>query len=502
MFKFDGCMGRGRFLQAAALRLGLFIASVFAFPFLLMGLASASGCERIGGACGALGLVAATAFKPLAFILFVLSLIGISMRRTRDAGMPGLVGLIVPLLFSANYAFFVYVGAPWSFAFSAGVLFQAFPWAALLALYCIAILGVMPSRYHRDETANPFGTMGLIAFGLGSLIASSVTLGLGIAFAGIQPWTIELSRMLRTITRVTPYAMIAFAAALGWTAWQYRAAPDDAGGPPVSTSAAARVPPPPIWALFGVALVAALIACAASLGKEFSGMIPLTLVVNLGSMVLPTATIYFFLLLGLWLAAVRRSAASFGVLLLAFLPFVHWGYTHWSILKAHQRETATIEAIPTKAPVHLPTTLVFESRSVTGMRGVWKVSEIERTISKGAYGHELAQFDRGKLRTNAPARSMTASLPEEYLLLRVGHSSSFAKNGQNYATAGGPLELRYIDSSHDDLVAIWYREFNPSPSLLPVLTTSGWFRGSNSATTDEVDARVGEFLSTALKKPS
>lgn len=97
MFKFDGFIDRRTFLRAAALRLGLFIASVLVFPFLLMGLASISACARVGGACGAVGLLGSMAFKPLAFVLLVFSFVGISMRRTRDVGMPGPLGLFIPL---------------------------------------------------------------------------------------------------------------------------------------------------------------------------------------------------------------------------------------------------------------------------------------------------------------------------------------------------------------------------------------------------------------------
>ena len=127
---------------------------------------------------------------------------------------------------------------------------------------------------------------------------------------------------------------------------------------------------------------------------------------------------------------------------------------------------------------------------------------IERVISKGAYGSTLKQFERVKAGAKFADQSTVASLPDEYLLLRVGRSSSFAKKGQNYSILGGPLELRYVDSSHDDLVALWYRVFNPVPSLLPVLTSMGWYRGSNSATTTEIDARISEFLANSLKTPS
>jgi len=102
MFKFDGFIDRGTFLRASALRLGLFIASVVGFPFLLMAIVVISNCRGIGGACGAVGLLAGTAFKPFAFVLFVFSFCGIAVRRARDAGMPGPVNLASRLLSNCN----------------------------------------------------------------------------------------------------------------------------------------------------------------------------------------------------------------------------------------------------------------------------------------------------------------------------------------------------------------------------------------------------------------
>ena len=65
-------------------------------------------------------------------------------------GMPGLAGLFIPLLLASSYSFLIYAGALWSLAFTSGVLFKTFPTHALLALYCIAFLCVMPSRGDRD----------------------------------------------------------------------------------------------------------------------------------------------------------------------------------------------------------------------------------------------------------------------------------------------------------------------------------------------------------------
>ena len=267
MFKFDGCIDRGTFLRAAALRIALFIASIVAFPFLLVSVASLSGCASVGGACGAVGLIASMAFKPFAFILFVFSLAGISVRRTRDAGMPGVLGLFIPLLFTANYTFFVYAGAPWSFAFSSGVLFQTFPRAALLGLYCIAILCVLPSRY-RDGTANPFGAPGLVAFALGVLIAVNASLALVITFAGMQPGILQLALMLSSIGWISPYAMVALAAALAWIAWQYREPLDHVAASPASVRAAASYPPVPVGLLLLFALVPTLFICVVIIGED------------------------------------------------------------------------------------------------------------------------------------------------------------------------------------------------------------------------------------------
>ena len=105
MFKFAGTMGRKWFLWASGLRIGLFLASVVGFPFFLMALFAITGCGRVGGACSAVGVIGAAAFKPLAFAIFVFSFVGISMRRARDAGVPGWIGLFVPLLFAADQAF-------------------------------------------------------------------------------------------------------------------------------------------------------------------------------------------------------------------------------------------------------------------------------------------------------------------------------------------------------------------------------------------------------------
>ena len=215
-------------------------------------------------------------------------------------------------------------------------------------------------------------------------------------------------------------------------------------------------------------------------------------------MVLPTLAIYFFPILGAWLVATRRTSVSFAVLGLALLPFLHWGYAQWTANQEHQREAAEIAAIPTKPALRVPATIVFESQHMMGMHGVWKVPAVERAIVKGAYGRELIQFERNP-RPDTGRQTSVPALPDQYLLLKVGQSSSFAKTRQTYSSAGGPFELRFVDSSHNDLIAIWYQAFNPAPAALPLLTASGWYRGPNSASGGDIEVRVSEFLAAALK---
>ena len=146
MFEFYGRLTRAQFVSASAIRIGLFAASVVGFPFLLVALSQASGCQSIGGACEVVVILGATAFKPLAFLLFVFSFAGISVRRVRDIGLPGWIGLFVLFFFAADWQFLVTTGAPWTLAFSAGILDLSFPFFTLLgSIWELLILCGVPS---------------------------------------------------------------------------------------------------------------------------------------------------------------------------------------------------------------------------------------------------------------------------------------------------------------------------------------------------------------------
>lgn len=436
MFEFYGRLTRARFASASAIRIGLFAASVVGFPFLLVALSQASGCQSIGGACEVVELLGATAFKPLAFELFVFSFAGISVRRVRDIGLPGWIGLFVPFFFAADWQFLVTTGAPWTLAFSAGILDLSFPFFALLGLMGTAILCAVPSGTAAPHAEDSSGRAG--------------------------------SR-----------------------------ASEPSSSPPssIAVSSAARIP---LRTLLVLALVPAAIAFKLGMSDEVSFW--LALMTMSVTMFLPTLAVYFAVLLGLYLVVTRRNATSSGIVVLALLPFADWGYAQWSTARAHEQEAREIAAIPTTPVATIPATLVWQSSGGSGENAVWTIAAIQRVIEKSTLSHSLQEVERPPdpkhVRYTKP--TPVASLPDEYLLFKLGRESGYANKSLIYAAAGGPFELRYVHSGQDDLVAVWYRAFNPRPSAMPLLTLLGWYRGPNTTTAGEIAASVAAFLASAL----
>jgi hypothetical protein len=167
--------------------------------------------------------------------------------------------------------------------------------------------------------------------------------------------------------------------------------------------------------------------------------------------------------------------------------------------KEYKREAAEVAAIPTVPPVRVPATIVFDPSPEP--RAAWTIPGIEHAISKERFGTTLMQTDRPPEPGRPTAARAIASLPDEYLILKEGHASSFAKRLKSYANAGGPLELRLVGPQRDDLVAVWYRAFNPPPTNLPLLAMGGWYRGPSpqgGETTQDKEARIRAFLVKAL----
>jgi hypothetical protein len=140
--------------------------------------------------------------------------------------------------------------------------------------------------------------------------------------------------------------------------------------------------------------------------------------------------------------------------------------------------------------------LVVDSQENVGP--AWAVPQIQRVIWKEEYPEKFRQLERSERQSFYPP-TVIDGVPETYLLLKRGRSSSFAKPRQQYATDGGPYELRIIAPGRNDLIAVSYKTFNPRPSLLPVLTQTGWYRGSNKVMSETVSDSVRDFLRNSLR---
>jgi uncharacterized membrane protein YhaH (DUF805 family) len=484
MFKFNGHIGRKQFFRASALRIGLFMAFVLSFPYFITALDAVNGCK---GICGNIGAFDTAKLMPLARVLFVFSLVGVSMRRARDAGVPGWIGLFVPLLLAVDYDFLVSIGGL-ARAHSLPV-----PYYSLLALVCTAFLCAVPSRRDGHESRNPFGYLGLAAFGLGLVVTAygvltSRAFGISALIGMNRPLFIESAKLL-------PYAIVGLVALLAWIAWRARSH--------TATGQAASVPEPAaasdiaIKGLLALALVLTIASYSVAIPDELRMHALMTLLASETNIV-PTFLLYFCLLLSVFLAIKWRTAKSVVLLALALLPFAHWAYAHWTVMKEHEATAAEIAAVPTARAPRVPTTIVVESRSMEGLNAVWAINGIERAILRGAYGARLVQFDRGSNFAPGASPREVGLLPDEYLLLKVGPASRFATVRRQYTAAGGPLELRFVDSQRDELVAVWYRVFNPPPAFLPMLTTGGWYRWSNNAAAGEFVANIRTFLTRSL----
>jgi len=199
-------MSTGKFVFAICWRIAVLVALTLGFPYFLYGLAWATDCAGVGGACGALGAVASVYLKPAIAVLFALFMILPPVRRMRAVGGPWFAGLAIAPLFLADWQFMTAVGAPWSYGFIVGILptLPAFFLLALLALFMLA--AATPPRDERDRLLRRHAGLGALA------IAGLVAVGaVGIALLALDlqwrfsagdsiertVWMIELAQSLR-----------------------------------------------------------------------------------------------------------------------------------------------------------------------------------------------------------------------------------------------------------------------------------------------------------------
>jgi uncharacterized membrane protein YhaH (DUF805 family) len=429
-FNFTGRLDRHRFLQGSTIRIGLYAAVVVAY-YCAFAFLRETTCHP-GTACGMTAFIGANLLRLAATALFVFSFIGISVRRVRDAGGPGWLGLLVPILLVVDYPLFGYLELTVIRLTTTNhaSISSAFPLTSILSLICIAILCVLPSRSN-----------------------------------GSSP-----DRALREV----------WSAALSWIGW-----PEE-------------LPVLPIKWLVILAFVLTTAAFVLALPRLFSLYLMLALFMSMAvTTILPTFLLYFSLLFSAFLVVKLQTRRSAIFLVLTMLPMAHWIYAHWEPSIVHRRETAEIAAIPTVSLGHVPATIVVESSLARGLPSVWTIPAIEQAIYKPTNYQMLLRFDRQAGPGPRPLPRSVDSLPDEYLLLKVGSTSAFARN-RRLPDSGGPLELRFVDSQHNDLIAIWYSSVSPPPSMIPLLTIRGWQPQPIDEQLYDIEPNVRQFLGEAL----
>lgn len=502
MFTFTGYLDRRGYLLAAMLRIGLFIASIFVFPFSLALLVNPKSC---GDACGALGLVAAMAYKPFVAYLFIFSMVGVSMRRARDAGLPSWSGLAVPLLLAADKAYLTLYGAPWSLAFSHGMMYPYWPRFVVEALCGITLLCILPSKTQTRGTGNPFGRAGQIALALGIVIVFFDVLSILLRNHDLADFLRPIMAAVRPVWTAVPFIKAAFIVIIIWMAFRPGSTPEQSAQRPLKAGIVHRRLPNA-----GIAGLAAAIAFAAYVSSIESTTFLYAFQAQFTSIFLPTFALYFALIWSGTRYFHRRTVGSLLFVACAAAPFIHWGYTQWAVSEANAREISDIAKIPTtKLGADVPTVLMLDDSGgdIASARALLTVPQLNRVIwneGLNASSIKLYEVCKGEPCTHGPfnAPNTVDELPERYLLLKVRRSSSFAQKTQQYTGLGGPYELRLVAPGRDDLIAVSYRILNPHPSFAPVLTNSGWYRGRATIFTEQFRASLTEFLSTALVEAS
>ena len=262
---FRGRTDAATFATAAGWVNALFVGITIAFPFLLYGLLSISGCQSVGGACGALGLVLAIWIKPMIYVAYVFSFLGLAARRLRDAGLPAVLALGLIVLMLGDVQWSIVAGAPWSVAFATG-FDGGLPRSLMASLACVAALSMLPALAPGADGVGDrrrLGTSALILIGLLMVVAvaSLVTL-LTSMFGGLLTWSRLLNSgafsLIHSPARPAVAATPLLIAALCYREWMAIGRPG-AGSP---------------WTA-GVAVCVVVIVIGSAIGTVFDGWVAL-----------------------------------------------------------------------------------------------------------------------------------------------------------------------------------------------------------------------------------
>lgn len=164
MLGLKGRTTRPAFVVWMPILFALIVVQPFFYALLHRGLLQSSGCAR--DTCGALGLVQSLYLKPILVFVCLALFVWPTVRRSRDAGMPAWIGLVVPMLLSIDAALFLFAGAPWTLSFTLGQSGRLpLPVGTLTALIASIALAIPASQPPRDWQRVPKDWFERIAVG-------------------------------------------------------------------------------------------------------------------------------------------------------------------------------------------------------------------------------------------------------------------------------------------------------------------------------------------------
>lgn len=477
---FDGRMGRKRFSIWAAGALAFLAVTVLLHQWSLM--AGQGGCG--GGACGPVFFLSVVTFRPLLFAIFVFLLIGPCLRRSRDAGLPPLFGLVVPLLFLADYKDLVFAGI-WSWP----QLGFGFPWYALLGLFCAVVLALLPTVAGPRPPLRHYGLPGVLVL----LAGVAIVLSLWQLYWALLPLSgVALGRPVRLamlwMTTAKPYFAAFFAVSLLLMVWQMRRLPEETDAGETREKAELRLP---ILRMLLAALTLAVIVILVGFPERNAA--PAILLIAFTPIVLPTAALFALPILAIVLLFKRRLAAGIGVGLLSLLPFLNWGYQY--------HEAAQIRLAGEKRAADLPKTTIASYPPVLVVTGerflapdVSKIPGIAQVVTG-----EAPDFDVQNIGVRGTgSRAKIASLPSSYLLFRM--KAERLKEPRTAYWYETPYELVIVRDGVEQPVASTFKVRTMGPAAWPILTSDGWQKETYVQSSSDVSAFGAAFIADALSE--
>lgn len=219
---FAGRLSRGEFASAVAARFGIFASGVLAIPALLYALDQSQYCPP--EMCGPRAASLITfGIMPVLYIGLMVSLIGISVRRLRDIGVPTALVAVVPLLMLGDVLAALTLDG---FVFNPYMrnAVHPIPGNLVMALACIGFLCVAQRGHDAsDELSRRWGALGALTLGVVTLVSVAALFKflseIAMAFGGVGSSEIVVYAVLYASALITPMIVIVL---LGAVAFQDR----------------------------------------------------------------------------------------------------------------------------------------------------------------------------------------------------------------------------------------------------------------------------------------